>query len=63
MNQARYEVHQGADGQWYWRLRAPNARIVAQGEGYKTRAGACRGVDGHRRHARTLAVITLQPPA
>lgn len=29
--------------QWYWRMKAPNGRIVADGsEGYKTKQGATR---------------------
>lgn len=40
---ARVEVYRGHDRQWYWRKRAGNHRIVAQGEGYRTRWGAKRG--------------------
>jgi len=57
MTQARYEVHRGADRQWYWRLVAPNSRIVGQGEGYKTRRGCLGGIAAHRRHAATLRVV------
>lgn len=35
----------GHDGQWYWRLRAPNGRIIAvAGEGYRTKQGCTRGM-------------------
>lgn len=37
------EIYQDAAGEWRWRLRAGNRRIVADGaEGYKTKAGAER---------------------
>lgn len=29
---------------WYWRLRAANNEIIAQGEGYVNRDDACRAV-------------------
>lgn len=56
------EVYQGIAGpvevpgtQWYWRLRAPNNKVVADGaEGYAKRANA-------RRAARTT--ITLMAKA
>ena len=34
MSQYRYEIFEGEDGQWYWRLKSSNNRIVAQSEGY-----------------------------
>lgn len=42
MKHHKVTVFQGADGQWYWRLRAPNGRTIAPSEGYKTRFGAVR---------------------
>lgn len=41
MRQPRIELYRGADGLHYWRLRALNGRIVADGsEGYARHAGA-----------------------
>lgn len=41
--QLKMEVWQGASENWYWRLRARNGKIIADGaEGYKTRAGVKR---------------------
>lgn len=48
---AHYETHQGNDGQWYWRLRAANGRIVASGEGFTSRWHAERGIRAHHRAA------------
>ncbi|QGZ96948.1 YegP family protein [Terricaulis silvestris] len=39
-SQARVEVDEAADGQWYWHLRAANQRIVADAQGYDTERGA-----------------------
>jgi uncharacterized protein YegP (UPF0339 family) len=33
-----------ADKQHYWHLKAKNGEIIAQGEGYKTQAGALKGI-------------------
>jgi uncharacterized protein YegP (UPF0339 family) len=37
-----FEVFEGADRQWYWRLRAANGEIAAQSEGYTRRPDAAR---------------------
>ena len=49
--QPRFIVWQSVDGDWRWHLKAGNGEIVAQGEGYRTRAGALRGVAAVRRAA------------
>lgn len=38
----RFEIFQGKNGQWYWRLKARNNQIVAQSEGYTRKHGAWR---------------------
>ncbi len=30
------------DKQWYWRIRAGNSELIAQGEGYKRKAGVLK---------------------
>lgn len=43
MRSARFEVYLGVSGRWYWRLRAANGLVIADGsEGYATRANAFR---------------------
>ncbi|AEC18363.1 hypothetical protein UMN179_02354 [Gallibacterium anatis UMN179] len=32
-----FEIFKGVNGQWYWRLKAANHEIIAQGEGYTTK--------------------------
>ena len=50
MRQAKVEIYQGRwvgeiDEQWYWRLRASNGKIIADGsEGYASKASALRAV-------------------
>jgi len=40
-----FEVYADGAGEWRWRLKARNGRIIADGaEGYKSKAGAKRAV-------------------
>lgn len=54
---SKYEWYRDAAGEFAWRLKAPNGEIVSSGEGYKTKSGAMRGIDAHRRIAATLKVV------
>lgn len=56
---SKIEIYQDAGGEWRWRLKARNGEIVAQGEGYKTRAGAERGAEALRRAAMQAKVVRL----
>ena len=41
----RIEIYKGRDGRWYWRMRARNGRVVADGsQGYARRRGAWHAV-------------------
>ena len=41
----KYEIFEGKDGLWYWRLRARNGRIIADGaQGYRRRRGCLYGI-------------------
>lgn len=59
MSMPKYEIYKDAAGEWRWSLKASNGRIVASGEGYKTKGGAQAGVDAHRRAAKTAKVVVL----
>lgn len=39
-----FEYYQGKDKQWYWRLKARNGQVVAQGEGYTQRRAVLQGI-------------------
>jgi uncharacterized protein YegP (UPF0339 family) len=43
MRTNRLQVYEDKHGEWRWRLRAPNGRIIADSaEGYVNRSGALR---------------------
>jgi uncharacterized protein YegP (UPF0339 family) len=45
LTKPKFEVYQGSDDKWYWRLRAVNGRVIATGaEGYERQEGAEEGV-------------------
>ena len=47
------------DGQWYFRLRGKNGRIMSQSESYPTRAHAARGAHAFQK-ATTAAVVVVE---
>ncbi len=57
---SRYQFYQDPRGEWRWRLKARNGRIVASGEGYKTRSGVLNGINAHRRAAATDQVAEVK---
>jgi len=40
----RFEIFQGKNGQYFWRLKARNNQIIAQSEGYTRKSGVVRAV-------------------
>ena len=46
-----FQIFQGKNDEWYFRLRSTNARIVLQSEGYTSRAGAENGVDSVQKNS------------
>lgn len=41
----RFEYGQKKDRLWYWHIKAGNNEIIAQGEGYKRKAGVLKVAD------------------
>lgn len=54
---ARFKIFQDVAGEWRWHLLASNGRIVAQGESYRSRRDARRGVEAVRRAATDAVAI------
>lgn len=57
----KFVVYQDDAGEWRWRLKARNGKIVASGEGYKTSSGAQAGCEALRRAAKLARVVVLTP--
>jgi hypothetical protein len=46
----KFQIFEGLDNQYYFRLRAQNGEIILQSEGYTTKSGAQLGVGSVQRH-------------
>lgn len=55
----KFEVYQDTAGEWRWRLKSTNGKVVASGEGYKTARGAKRGCAAVIRAARMAMIVSL----
>jgi uncharacterized protein len=57
---ATFELYQGSDNQYRWRLKSANGQIIATGgEGYTSKAGAQNGIAAVKRDAPTAPVEDL----
>jgi uncharacterized protein YegP (UPF0339 family) len=46
MAQPKFEVYQDKKGEWRWKFRASNSKIIADsGEGYKDKKDCLHGID------------------
>jgi uncharacterized protein YegP (UPF0339 family) len=54
---AKFKIYRDANGEWRWHLKASNGRIVAQGESYRSRRDARRGVQAVIRAATLAATV------
>lgn len=58
-NTRRYEPHAEDITRWYWRLRASNGKIVADGsEGYSSKSAAQKAVRRIWKHLTEWGVLT-----
>jgi uncharacterized protein YegP (UPF0339 family) len=56
---SKLEVFPFINGEWGFRLKASNGKIVAQGEGYKRRSGAMAGARAVQRAAARARLVVL----
>lgn len=42
---SKFELFKGRNGQYYFRLKAPNGETIGHSEGYVTKQGALNGID------------------
>jgi uncharacterized protein YegP (UPF0339 family) len=53
----KFTISPDAAGEFRWKLQAANGEVLASGEGYKTRAGARRGIAALKRCALLAKLI------
>jgi len=54
---ARFEIYQDRKKEWRFRLRAPNGKIIAVGEGYTSKRNVLLGIDAVRNYANDSVVL------
>jgi len=54
---AKFEVFKGKDGDFRFRLKAANGKVVAHGQGYKSKDACLKGVESIKKNARGAAVV------
>ena len=57
MKKSKFEVFRDKQNQFRFRLVAKNGRIIAQSEGYKTKAGVMGGIKAVKNSADTPIVV------
>jgi uncharacterized protein YegP (UPF0339 family) len=57
MSYSKFEIDRARDGQWYFRLVAPNGEVVLTSETYRSRAGAQNGIAAIQLHAPRAIVV------
>ena len=59
MKNPKFQIFEGRDGQFYFRLRAANGEIIAQSEGYTSKEGAENGIASVKENAPIAPVEDL----
>ena len=57
---AKFEVFKGTNGDFRFRLKAANGKIIAQGQGYKTKDACLKGIESIKKNARGASVVFTQ---
>jgi uncharacterized protein YegP (UPF0339 family) len=54
---AKFEVFKGKDGDFRFRLKAANGKVIAQGQGYKSKDACLKGIESIKKNARGASVV------
>lgn len=57
---AKFEVYQSKNGEFRFRLKASNGQIIAQGQGYTTKASCMNGIESIKTNAATAEVVEVE---
>ncbi|MDN5861646.1 MAG: DUF1508 domain-containing protein [Pseudonocardia sp.] len=56
----KFEIYEGKDGKYRFRLKAGNGEVVATGQAYASKAAAKKGVEAVRKAADGASVVDAQ---
>lgn len=54
---AKFEVFKGKAGDFRFRLKAANGKVICQGQGYKTKNACLKGIESIKTNAVDAAVV------
>ena len=57
---SKFEVFQAKDGKFHFRLKAANGEIIAQSQGYSTKANCMNGIESVKKNAASAEVVEIQ---
>jgi len=57
---AKFEVFTGKDGDFRFRLKAANGKVIASGQGYKSKDACLKGIESIKKNARGAAVVQTE---
>ena len=55
----KFEIFKGKDGQFYFRLRAPNGEIIASSEGYTSKQNCKNGIESIQKNAAGAEIVEV----
>jgi uncharacterized protein YegP (UPF0339 family) len=58
---ARFEIYKDQAEKFRWKLRAPNNREIASGQGYESKEGCMEGVESVKKNAPIAKIEPLNP--
>jgi len=59
MAEPKFEVYKDTQGQFRFRLIAPNGETIATGEGYVAKAGCMNGIESVKKNAPKAEIVDL----
>ena len=54
---AKFEVFKGKGGDFRFRLKAANGKVICQGQGYKSKDACVKGIESIKKNAGTAAIV------
>ena len=54
---AKFEVFKGKGGDFRFRLKAANGKVICQGQGYKSKDACMKGIQSIKKNAKGASVV------
>jgi uncharacterized protein YegP (UPF0339 family) len=54
---AKFEIFKGKGGDFRFRLKAANGKVICQGQGYKSKDACMKGIESIKKNAKGAAVV------